>query len=480
MTARALRVVLVIGALFACAPAGAAAAAPQGNTVAHWDEIAQNTVVASGAFQNEGLVYMAYVSAAVYDAATSIEGGYEPYGDPVAAPRGASTVAAVIEAAYRTLVHYFPSPRSAAAPDLDALHAEALSAIPDGEPKSDGIAVGAAAANQVIGLRADDGRLTPIATSSPFSPVPGPGVWRRTPPAFAPPQTPWVGAVRPFVLESGDQFLPAPPPPLSSSAWTRAFAEVKAYGGLTSSARTPEQTDIARFWSTNVISQYNQALRDLAAAHALSLLETARLMAMVNIVGADAQISVMNAKYRHAFWRPVTAIDPTAVSASDGGPVPGFSDGNRSTVEEIGWRPLLTTPNHPEYPAAHGSLTSAMAEVFSEFLGTRRIELTLTSTVVPAMPTRHFERARDLREEIVEARLWGGLHYRFSSTAGLALGRQVARYDLDHAFEPVRRCRPARARHSSSPTLRETQGTELEIDAMQPSPPESTRQQDER
>ena len=445
MTARAVRVLFVIGALVAGAPAGSAAATPQGNAVADWDEIAQNTVVASGAFQNEGLVYMAYVSAAVYDAATSIEGGYEPYGHAVAAPRGASTDAAVIEAAYRTLVNYFPSPRPAAAPDLDALHDQALAAIPDGQAKRDGITVGAAAANQVIGLRAHDGRLTPIATSSPFSPAPGPGVWRRTPPAFVPPQTPWVGAVRPFVLESPDQFLPAPPPPLSSRAWARAFAEVKAYGGLTSSARTPEQTDIARFWSTNVIVQYNQALRDVAAARALSLLETARLMAMVNIVGADAQISVMNAKYHYAFWRPVTAIDPTAVSASDGGPVPGFTDGNRRTVEEAGWRSLLTTPNHPEYPAAHGSLTSAMAEVFSEFLGTQRIELAVTSTVVPT--TRHFEWARDLREEIVEARLWGGLHYRFSSIAGLALGRQVARYDLDHAFEPVRRCRFVRPWH---------------------------------
>jgi hypothetical protein len=253
--------------------------------------------------------------------------------------------------------------------------------------------------------------------------------------------------VRPFVLERADQFLPGAPPPLSSRAWARAFAEIKAYGDAAGSARTPEQTDIARFWSTNVITQYNQALRDVAASHGLSLLETARLMAMVNIVGADAQISVMNAKYHYGFWRPVTAIDPTAVSTSDGGPAPGFADGNRSTVEEIAWRPLLTTPNHPEYPAAHGSLTSAMAEVFSEFLRTPRIDLTITSTVVPTMPTRHFERASDLRKEIVEARLWGGLHYRFSSLAGLALGQQVARYDLAHAFGPVRRCRAAPARH---------------------------------
>jgi hypothetical protein len=427
MTAWAARA-LAIGVLLACVPGAAVAAPSPQNTVSRWDEIAQNTVVSSGAFQNEGLVYMAYVSAAVYDAATSIQGGYEPYGRRVPAPRGASKDAAVIEAAYRTLVNYFPG-----SPDLDARHSEALAEIPSGPAKDDGIAVGAAAAAQVIALRAHDGRVTPIGSSSPFSSVPGPGAWRRTPSAFAPPQTPWVGAVRPFLLRSPGQFLPGRPPALHRRAWARGVAEVRAYGRATGSARSAEQTDIARFWSTNVIVQYNQALRELADARGLGLAETARLMAMVNVVGADAQIAVMNAKYHYGFWRPVTAIDPGAVSALDGGPVPGYDDGNPATVEESGWRPLLTTPNHPEYPAAHGSLTSAMVEVFSEFLG-RGFDLTLSSTVVPTMPTRHFDGGHELRREIVDARLWGGLHYRFSARAGVRLGRDVARYDLAHAF----------------------------------------------
>ena len=443
--ARALRAGLAIGVLLACVPGAAAAAPAPPNTVSRWDEIAQNTVVSSGAFQNEGLVYMAYVSAAVYDAATSIQGGYEPYGHRIPPPRGASTDAAVIEAAYRTLVNYFPAPRATSAPDLDALHSEALAEIPSGPAKDDGIAVGAAAAAQVIALRAHDGRVTPIGSSSPFSPVPGPGAWRRTPPAFASPQTPWVGAMRPFLLRSPGQFLPGPPAALHSRAWVRGVAEVKAYGGATGSARTAEQTDVARFWSTNVIVQYNQALRELAAARGLGLLETARLMAMVNVVGADAQIAVMNAKYHYGFWRPVTAIDPGAVSALDG-PVPGHEDGNPATVEERGWRPLLTTPNHPEYPAAHGSLTSAMVEVFSEFLDRDRFDLTLTSTVVPSMPTRHFNSGHELRREIVDARLWGGLHYRFSTRAGVRLGRDVARYDLAHAFRPAGGCPVGRVR----------------------------------
>src|SRR5205814_365537 len=139
---------------------------------------------------------------------------------------------------------------------------------------------------------------------------------------------------------------------------------------------------------------------------------------------------------------PVTAIDPTAVTDDGFGPVPGFDDGNPATIEEAGWRPLIATPNHPEYPAAHGSLTSSMAEVFSEFLGTNRIDIDIhgfdaTGATGNFDAIRHFERANDLRNEIVNARLWAGLHYRFSGEAGVALGRSVAKYDLRHAFQPA-------------------------------------------
>lgn len=440
--ARKLVGLLVTVALLAATAAGmkhdAAAALPAGNAVQQWDDIATKTVVSSGAFQNEGLTYMAYVSAAMYDAVTSIQGTYKPVVEKVDAPDGASVQAAVVEAAYRTLVYYFPAPRTAASPDLDALYAEALRAVPDGPAKWTGIRVGATAAVQVIYARRHDGRRQVVASTSPFSPKPAAGVWRRTPPAYATPQTPWVGQERPFVLERADQFLPAAPPKLTSTIWVDQFNEIKALGRATGSSRTPEQTDIARFWSTNVIGQYNQAVRDTAVKRGLDLLETARLMAMVNIVGADAQIACMNAKYHYAFWRPVTAIDPSSAPPSDGGPAPGFDDGNPATTEVSGWRPLLATPNHPEYPAAHGSLTSAMAEVFTYFLNTPNIDLTLSSTIVPTMPSRHFATADTLRTEIVNARLWAGLHFRNSSEAGVTLGRRVARFDLQHAFQPVK------------------------------------------
>lgn len=408
---------------------------PPGTTVQQWNKIAEDTAVVSGAFQNEGLIYMAYASAAVYDAVVAIEGGYEAYASDISAPPGASLDAAVVEAAYWTLRHYFP----AQAATLDAFHAEALAMIPDGTAKTYGQAVGHSAAEGIIELRLGDGRLTPIGVSSTFeTATPAPGTWRRTPP-FALPQTPWVASVQPFILKAPGQFQPRQPAPLSSQQWVDQFDEIRSYGRNTGSARTPEQTAIAQFWTANVIRQYNRVGRDIMSARSLGLLESARLAAMINIVGADAQMSVMNSKYQFLFWRPVTAIDPTAVTADGLGPVPGFDDGNERTVEEIGWRPLITTPNHPEYPAAHGSLTSAIAEVLSEFLGTEQIDVTIHGFDAAGAAgnldaVRHFESADQLRSEIVEARLWAGLHYRGSGEAGVDLGRKVAHYALDHAF----------------------------------------------
>ncbi len=459
MRARTLRGVIAAAAFVLAAVAGttpAAATLPPGNTVEQWNKIAEDTVVGSGTFLPEGFLYMAYPSAAVYDAVVAIEGGFEPYGPPIDAPAGASVEAAVVEAAYRTLWAYFPpeacNPASPPAvyafclgvrPRLDASYAEALSAIPPGQAKADGQAVGLQAANDIIALRSGDGRMTPIGTASSFPTLPpGPGVWRLTPPAFVAPQTPWLANVRPFVLRRPDQFLPDPPPSLQSDEWVEAFNQIKAYGAADSSVRSDEQTAIAKFWSANVVRQYNGAARDIAAARGLDLLDTARFMVMVNVVGADAHISGIYAKYHYLFWRPVTAIDPTAVIAEGFGPVPGYDDGNPATVEQTGWRPLLTTPNFAEYPAQHGVITSAMAEVFGAFLGTNQIDLDIhgfdpTGPVGNLNAVRHFDMPNDLRSEIIDARLWAGLHYRFSGVAGVVLGRNVAQYDLRHAFQSI-------------------------------------------
>jgi VCPO second helical-bundle domain len=433
----------------------ASATLPPGNTVQQWNKIAEDMVVGSGTFQPEGFVYMAYVSAAVYDAVVAIEGGFEPCGPPITARPGASVDAAVVEAAYRTLWAYFPpescNPNSppgvyafclAVRPSLDALYAEALAAIPPGPAKTEGQAVGLEAANNIIALRTGDGRMTPINVSSSFPTLPpDPGVWRLTPP-FASPQTPWVGDMRPFVLQSLDQYLPDPPPSLQSPEWVEAFNETKAYGALDSSARTEEQTAIAKFWSAHVVRQYNRVVRDIADARGLSLLEAARLAAMINLIGADSLMATFNAKYHYLFWRPVTVIDPTALISDGFGPVPGYDDGNLATVEQMGWRPLMSTPNHPEYPSAHGTITSAVAEVFTIVLGTNHINLDIHGFDPAGLPgnldaVRHFDKPNDLRREIIDARVWAGFHYRFSDVAGVVLGRHVAKFDLRHAFQSI-------------------------------------------
>jgi membrane-associated phospholipid phosphatase len=392
---------------------------PPGNAAQQWNKIAEDTVVGSGAFQGEGFVYMAYVSKAM-------DGAVNP-----GQRNGQSPDAAVAEAAYRVLVHYFPANE----PGLTALHDAALAAIPDGPSKRNGIMYGGLAADKVLRERADDGLQTPIGSTSPFPTLaPGPGVWRLTPPAYAAPQTPWMATIQPFVLESADQFLPAPPPSLQSQQWVDAFNEVKSLGSANSATRTPDQTAVAIFWTANVVRQYNGLARSIATSESLDTSDTARLLAMVNEVGADAMIAMMNAKYHFLFWRPVTTIDPTSVANDGFGPVPGFDDGNPLTTEQPGWRPLVPTPNHPEYPSAHATITSAIAEVLTHFLGTDQLNVDVQGT--PSLSvTRHFATADDLRAEADNARVWAGLHYRFSVQAGSVLGRQVAEYDLDHAFQ---------------------------------------------
>ena len=216
-------------------------------------------------------------------------------------------------------------------------------------------------------------------------------------------------------------------------------------GSATSTERTADQTATGRFYTANVIRQFNRLARDVAASRSLGLLETARLAAMIDVVGADAGISVLNAKYHYLFWRPVTAIDPSSVKpAGDGfGPVPGYDDGNPATVEQVGWRPLIATPNHPEYPAAHGTITSSIAEVLTVYLGTNHIDVDIhgfdfagaPGNLVPSTTsTAHRTCARRSSTPGCGA----GSTIGPRSQAGVELGRSVAKYDLRHAFRPLR------------------------------------------
>lgn len=419
MTIRWFVVVAVAAtALVLGAGTGRAVTLPPGNAAQQWDKIAEDTVVGAGAFQGEGFVYLAYVSKAMDRA---VNPGKR---------NGQNADAAVTQAAYDVLAHYFP----AQAANLSALHDAALAAVPDGAAKRNGIMYGDLAAAKVLRERAGDGLMTPIATTSPYTPLaPGPGVWRRTPPAYAPAQTPWMANVRPFILDSPGQFTPPPPPSLQSQEWVNAFNEVKSLGAANSATRTAEQTATAQFYAANVNRQFELLARSIATDMNLDVPQTARLLAMVNEVGADAMISMMHAKYTFQFWRPVTAIDPASVTNDGLGPVPNVGDGNPLTMEQPGWTPLLTTPNHPEYPSAHCTITSAIGEVIARFMGTDAINIDLVGNA-NFSATRNFATVQDLRTQVADARVWAGLHYRFSTVAGLQLGKDVADYDLDHAF----------------------------------------------
>jgi hypothetical protein len=412
----AAAIALVVFAGSAAAPH--ASALPLGNAAQQWNKIAEDTVVGGGAFQLEGFVYMAYVSKAMDAAVNPGE------------RKGQSPDAAVVQAAYDVLLHYFPAQQAS----LTSLHDEALAAIPDSAAKRNGIKFGGLAADKVIRDRAGDGLQTPIGSTSPLDPLPfGPGVWRLTPPYVAA-QTPWVGNVRPFILENAEQFAPPPPPSLSSQAWIDGFNEVKEYGQDTNASgkRTAEQTTIARFWTANVVRQYSIVTRSIAGSLGYDVPETARLFAMVYEIAADTGITLMHAKYHYRFWRPVTAIDPSSVTNDNYGTTPGPSDGNPATEEEAGWRPLVTpTPNHPEYPSAHSSVSTAVSSVFAAVLGTPNINLDIPGGPTLAS-TRHFATAEALSTEVANARVWGGIHYRFSTNAGAALGLGVAQYDLQH------------------------------------------------
>ncbi|HEX7263065.1 MAG TPA: vanadium-dependent haloperoxidase [Candidatus Dormibacteraeota bacterium] len=385
--------------------------------VLDWNNIAVTTVRAGVKFQAEGEIYMSYTQAAVYDAVVSISGGYEQYRTDLVAPEGALPEAAAAAAAHRVLVSYFPAQSSS----LDTKYAASLAGMPPGTPRDAGVLVGERAATAILNLRAAD----VLSGSGGYTfPTPGPGVWSLPTPdgTATAPQTPWIRQLTPFMLESASQFRPEAPDAITSEEFAANLAEVQALGGASSTARTADETIVARFWSANIINQYNITLRSVAVQHGMDIGAAARLLAMGNMAVGDASIACWDAKYAYSFWRPVQAI--------------------RSSSDPT-WTPLLApTPNHPEYPSAHGCVTSAFARAISVALATRHISVDVpginpaTGLLDPAY-TRHFDTVAAMTHEIENARVWGGLHYRNSVEVGIELGRNVARYDLQRNFRSV-------------------------------------------
>jgi hypothetical protein len=366
--------------------------------------------------QAEGPIYMAYVQAAVYDAVTKIEGRYVPYHDFNADTAGASVDAAVIAAAYTTLVTLFGDSGLVLKGQYDV----SLAALPDAG-KAAGIAVGKAASDDLVAFRAGDGRNAVIATPYGQCKVNcPPGLW-----VFAPPPAPQVAVapylafMRPFLLKSASQFRAEPPPSLTSKAYMEDLNETRLVGAANSTIRTADQTAVAYFWLAYVAAQNNQTYRDFATAHRMDLVDTARLLAMGNVIGSDAVIACWDSKYTYQFWRPITAIrnagDPT-------------------------WTALTATPQHPEYPSGHGCNTGAVGQILAAAAGTRRINVTIWGAQggsANLTTTRHFTTVNDLDRELINARVWVGYHFRGSVEVGLSVGQKVARWDLQHYFLPV-------------------------------------------
>jgi hypothetical protein len=375
-------------------------------------------------YQPEGLIYMAYVEAAVYDAVTKIEHRYRPYHHFEAAAGDASPEAAVAAAAYATLVYYLGDPSGT----LAAHYAASVSALPADKRTARGIAVGQAAAADIEQLRAGDGLDASTALfGAPFIyDATNAGQWQVVPPFVAVgAQTPWVAFMRPFTLENALQFRAPPPPALGSAQYAANFNETEDYGSATSILRTPDETAIARFWNANVPSQQNQLYRDVAVQHGMDLVDTVHLMAMGSLTTADAGIACFDSKYNYLAWRPYSAIRSADL------------DGNPATTADSAWTPLLSTPNHPEYPAAHGCVTSALADVLASALGTQTINATVSGATgggTTLTTTEHFDNTQQLRDEIVNARVWAGLHWRNSVVAGETLGDSVAGWSLSHYF----------------------------------------------
>jgi hypothetical protein len=375
-------------------------------------------------FPGDAAVYMGIVHVAIYDAAVSITGGYKPYAATPVAPAGTSPEAVVAAAAYNTLTGLQPQ-LGASQAILDADYAAYLGAIPDGTAKADGIAVGEQVAQAVVALRANDGRGCSTTLADLGQPAPGPGVWQPGPGPVAGLCLP---GTRPLGLRSASQFRPDGPNPLTSTAYAEDFNQIKDLGRADSTTRTPAQTNQALFWTDHDIRQWNDGLLRLAADQRLDLTQTARMLAMAHVAGADAVIACFDAKYHYWSWRPYQAIP-----AAD-------TDGNPATMADPTWKPLGTTPNHPEYPSGHACHSTAVVTALDAFFGTDKVTLHLDSRA-PGLPqaarTRTYDRLHDAVKDVDAARVLVGFHFRNSDQQGTTLGRKVGRYITDHYFQPL-------------------------------------------
>jgi hypothetical protein len=393
------------------------------DAVVDWNAIAVQTIETAAPPRPGPVRFLdlAIVQAAVYDAVQAIDGRFEPYHVQIPGASGSSEAAAA-KAAHDVLVHLFPAQGAS----LDTAYHDYLAntGVAADDP---GVAVGQAAAAGILALRANDGRV-PNALPPPFNGDTVPGVWRPTsssqpgpPLSGASMATPWLGAVPCFTLQSGDQFRPKLPPPLPSQRYATDYHEVKALGAHVNSARTPEQTELAYFYAGNGFVLWNRTLREIADAHVKNIGNSARLLALADLAIADAVITAWDSKIHYALWRPITAIQE------------GDNDGNAATAGDPSWQPLLNTPNYPDYTSGANNVTGALTHMLALFFGTDDVTFTVTSEYPLAVQkTRTYGRFSDMSSDMVDARIYQGIHFRFADEEAREQGRHVAKWVFGH------------------------------------------------
>jgi hypothetical protein len=414
-------VAAVAGVRAGTANVALAASAATPNEVTKWNAIAQSTVLAqppNASAPPAANVFMAMVQGSVYGAVNAIDRGHRPYLVMQRADPETSKEAAVATAAFRVLDVLFPAQHVT----LQAHYDSSLGAIPDGPLKEAGIEVGEAAADAML-AGGHDGRLGPI----PPLPPDGAGFWE---PLLTPGGTPildpspWVALAEPFLVKSSSQFRTDGPYALTSDAYTEDFNEVKALGDVDSTTRTPEQTHVAIFWQSNPAATWNGLARRLAEERQLDVTDSALLFAMLDLSAADASINCWNDKYYRGFWRPIAAIREAD------------TDGNPATEPDTSWTPLFTPP-YPDHPSGHLCMSSSSLHALQAFFGADDVPFYVTSSQFPG-EQRLFERFSDAISELIEARIWAGLHFRNADVQAATLGDKVARYTQLHWFQPLR------------------------------------------
>jgi hypothetical protein len=398
-------------ALFACPIAA------QADVVLDWNAIAVSTFQTQSPFAQAR--FMAITQLAVFEAVNAVTGDYQPYLGTVAPAPHASADAAAVAAAYGVLKNYFPSAT------LDSQYALSLAAITNGPAKNQGIATGQDAAAQMIAARVGDGS-SPPQTTLPAST--DPGVWQLTPSCTAGVNFQWQN-MKPFGVPStlGSKawiapFAPAPPPALTSTLYTRDYNEVMRVGNITAGLtdRPQDRADVAKFYAASSPALvFNLAARQLAAAEGSSPAKNARVLALLNMASNDALVVSFWTKYHYNFWRPVTAIHEGSV------------DGNDATDGDINYLPYILTPCFPSYPSNHGSGSNSAAEVLIRAFGDRHHVITMSNPALPAF-TFHYTRLSQITDDISDARIYGGIHFRFDQEAGARLGREIGSYEYKH------------------------------------------------